>query len=1641
MPEKLASLQVISHFFHHALQYPSLRTYLQRAGIMAAQRAIPSGVPGVPDYFARSYQVEMFEASLKENIVVAMGTGSGKTHIALLRIMHELERSDGKKLIWFLAPTVALCLQQQKLIAKHIPVAKSRTLTGLDKVELWTEQAVWDEVLNEIQVVVSTPAVLLDAMTHGFVRISRLGLIIFDEAHHTVRNHPANRIMQLFYHPAAKKCGHDAVPRILGLTASAASNTRALETVEANLGSVCTTPQTHRHELLEYTHKPELERVLYTPQLIEGGSRWGGTHKALLEAWEMLDPEDDPYVKKLKSRSSNSEALQAVLASGKTYCSTQLKSFVSRVVHILDELGVWAADYFIWASVEQLRSRVHNKSFMLDLDNDEKKYLLDLLSRLPVPNTDAHSTDPADFPVSPKFQALMNYLCKSEQQDFSGLVFVQQRTTVAVMAHLLTVHPLTRDCFRIGSFVGMSNSSKSKEMLGDLLTSRMQRNTLDEFRDGRKNLIVATDVLEEGIDVSACSLVVSYNKPANLKSFVQRRGRARRRDSKYAMVLSTEDNDSHLEKWRALEQVMEEAYRQEQRRLEGLRVLEDISEDVNARFCIESTGALLTAANAMQHLFHFCSHLPRGAHVDPKPEFSFDTRDGGLLRGKVTLPSSVTPSARCAEGTSWWKTERAARKDAAFQAYKALYEHGLVNDNLLPLSQSKEFTLQNFTIAAMQIVQGQYDPWVDWAHLWSSPVLHESRILVRCGGHKAYMKMVTPAELPQLEPMTLFWDKGVQFSLEFETSKPVSLIVENVRNMRAVTGLYLQATTTKQLDKENDFIALFGPDVPHTDLGPWLDKYRGSEPAATVYERNPDGEFVGVVRNRERYGELLLFNKWINNSDGLHIECSPYPKRRNLLKQPYLPERRNPPSSPPGQTIPTKRSLDQEPAEAPSKKQIIPAAYCTIDRLPAAESLFGRFIAIISSRLESTLIVHRLATTLLHDIHFANPSHIETAITTPRAQAASDYQRYEFFGDCVLKFTVATSLFYKNPTWHEGYLTQALAAIVQNSTLARATLTAGLDNFIIDKRFRARKWEAPRISTRLALDPATSENGEKDNRRYFPSKTLADIIESLIGAAYIDGGHDKARTMIRRLLPYFELTLPSPTQPSSTPHLINYEALERRLGYSFKNKSLLLEAFTYPSCHDTEVQSYQRLEFLGDAVLDMIVVEEILAHPAQLKPGEMTKIKQAVVNANLLAFFSLEAEVEGPNTNINNNPSVQTNNDEEQETQNLTPHHLYTHIRHSPATPILQSLSSKTLPLHAHLRHQILDSLTSPAERTYPWLALSTLSAPKFLSDLIESTLGAIFVDSAGDLAPCRAFVESLGLLSYLRRALRDEVDVVHPVQRVQEVLARMASSAAAAAAMAKGAAVKERELKEREGRLDDWGGGIEQAEPEPETQHQHQEQAEEHAQVEAAPAPAPWKFEIRTERVTPKRTRGRRGITQTGIQPETQVPVSHKEELVMVDVDNVNDNPSDNTALMNPQAQSQETEETREGEEEGDDENGEATYTTTIPLSLVPLPQSSVLRLHDVVITGARSRDGAEVKAAVKALEVLEEWRIRQNGINAEGDATASTAGSISSVTKPVPEEILQTAGDGDVHMIDQDQDQDSELEEEERGYTRAEA
>jgi endoribonuclease Dicer len=89
----------------------------------------------------------------------------------------------------------------------------------------WRNAALWSKVLVTHRIMVTTPQVLLDALRHGYIKLGRdISLLVFDEAHHAVDNHPYNRIMQEFYFELPPRTPNSIIdvarPAVLGLTAS-----------------------------------------------------------------------------------------------------------------------------------------------------------------------------------------------------------------------------------------------------------------------------------------------------------------------------------------------------------------------------------------------------------------------------------------------------------------------------------------------------------------------------------------------------------------------------------------------------------------------------------------------------------------------------------------------------------------------------------------------------------------------------------------------------------------------------------------------------------------------------------------------------------------------------------------------------------------------------------------------------------------------------------------------------------------------------------------------------------------------------------------------------------------------------------------------------------------------------------------------------------------------------------------------------------------------------------------------------------------------------------------------------------------------------------------------------------------------------
>lgn len=171
-----------------------------------------------------------------------------------------------------------------------------------------------------------------------------------------------------------------------------------------------------------------------------------------------------------------------------------------------------------------------------------------------------------------------------------------------------------------------------------------------------------------------------------------------------------------------------------------------------------------------------------------------------------------------------------------------------------------------------------------------------------------------------------------------------------------------------------------------------------------------------------------------------------------------------------------------------------------------------------------------------------------------------------------------------------------------------------------------------------------------------PDKSIADCVEALIGAYLISCGPKGALLFMKwlglKVMPDKEVDnsdecllwhwLPPPKVPllqtrsplnGLTPEekLQNFYfgknlvEFERKLNYTFKDKAYLVQAFTHNSYYDNEITDcYQRLEFLGDAVLDYLITRYLYEDPKDHSPGTLTDLRSALVNNTFFASLAVK---------------------------------------------------------------------------------------------------------------------------------------------------------------------------------------------------------------------------------------------------------------------------------------------------------------------------------------------------------------------------------------------------------------------------------
>ncbi|MBA0605106.1 hypothetical protein Godav_017717 [Gossypium davidsonii] len=439
----------------------------------------------------------------------------------------------------------------------------------------------------------------------------------------------------------------------------------------------------------------------------------------------------------------------------------------------------------------------------------------------------------------------------------------------------------------------------------------------------------------------------------------------------------------------------------------------------------------------------------------------------------------------------------------------------------------------------------------------------------------------------------------------------------------------------------------------------------------------------------------------------------------------------------------------------------LPPELCFVHPLPGSLVRGAQRLPSIMRRVESML----LAIQLKHIIQFPVPaSKILEALTAASCQETFCYERAELLGDAYLKWVVSRFLFLKYPQKHEGQLTRMRQQMVSNMVLYQYALNKGLQSYIQADRFAPSRWAAPGVlpvfdedtkdgdTSLFDQEHATAdvlpvkvhgdgfededmEDGEiesdSSSYRVLSSKTLADVVEALIGVYYVEGGKHAANHLMKWIGIQVESDpdeMDSIVKPSNVPESIlrsvNFEALEGALKIEFKNRALLVEAITHASRPSSGVSCYQRLEFVGDAVLDHLITRHLFFTYTNLPPGRLTDLRAAAVNNENFARVAVK-------------------------------HLLHVHLRHGSSA------------LEKQIRDfvkEVQDELLKPGFNSF---GLGDCKAPKVLGDIVESIAGAIFLDNN--------LIREQNVLAFqvfqplLHPMVTPETLPMHPVRELQE--------------------------------------------------------------------------------------------------------------------------------------------------------------------------------------------------------------------------------------------------------------------------------
>ncbi|XP_028797129.1 endoribonuclease Dicer homolog 3a-like [Neltuma alba] len=1351
------------------------------------------------------YQVEVFEVAKRRNTIAVLDTGAGKTMIAVMlirHIAHSIKSTHQKKLILFLAPTVHIVNQQFGVLKDYTDLAVEE-FHGAKGIDDWNLNC-WEKEIEEQDVMIMTPQILLDGLRKAFFKMKTVSLLVIDECHRASGNHPYVKIMKEFYHMSSDK------PKIFGMTASPVIGKVISSTMDCK-GQMFTLESILDSQI--YTVKDRTELEICVPSA-SGTCRFYDQARVPFEGlklkMESLWPEFDASLLRLQR---SMECQYKDVDDRLERMRKRLSKDYSKILYCLEDLGLvcaYEAAKFCQENSPDPQegcklydeSRLKHAQFL-----NELMQLLGAFFPTGINNFGDFSDDlvkEVDLGyISPKLYELIKiFKSFGESKDVLCLIFVERIITAKVIDRLVKKVKFLSH-FTVSHLTGSNNSC-------DSIVPKMQKEILQSFSCGKVNLLFATDVVEEGIHVANCSCVIRFDLPKTVRSYVQSRGRARQNNSQFIIMLER----ANVKQRNQLFDIITSEYSMEdvamKRELDSSALVPYRNEEIHT-YSVNKTGARVTADSSVSLIHRYCEKLPGDKYFVPKPIFQLSYSEGNY-QCKLSLPPSAPFHTLIGPASS---NSQLSKQLVCLEACKKLHQMGALNDHLLPFSEepldiNMSFNWKNsssgegITVGTTKLkelhgttcINALSGTWVanpngatfhaykfDFAcdiieEIYSGFVLlMESKLDDDVGNCEADLYLISKTvnscvsacgklylDAEQMFKAKCFQElffnglfgrlfvgseeSGVkrEFLLPHQTSKLWSpskmymlLPLETLNsegeawriNWRGVSSCIGVIKLFQSRALSNASSSEHSHEQNLSDWNGSSDMKQKS--SKTVHFANcvvdiddlkdmvvlaiHTGKFysvVEVVTNTSAENPFSYTGSQVSVSSEYSTYIDYFNKKYGIvLMYPGQPLLRLKQSHNPHNLLVNFRREGVSPASEQEQVHVyMPPEVLVKTDVPVEVLKSFYLLPSLMHRLESLM----LASQLRKEINFNSGSFqipsslILEALTTMKCCENFSMERLELLGDSVLKYAVSCHLYLRYPEKDEGQLSDWRSSLISNSALHKLGTNCKLQRYIRDSAFEPRRWAAPgqlcihSVPCRCGVDTLEVPLDEKfqtknpsckvgklcdRGHRWICSKTISDCVEALIGAYYVGNGLVAALHTMKWFGIDLELDPSLVVEAISKASLRSYvpktneiTTLELKLGYEFSSKGLLQEAITHASEQELGVgYCYQRLEFLGDSVLGLLITSHLYKNYQDIDPGRLTDLRSNAVSNENFAQVCIRRD--------------------------LQPHLLH-------CSGFLQSQVT-----------EFVRSLTMP---------LNKIKVPKALGDMVESIAGAILIDTNLDL-------------------------------------------------------------------------------------------------------------------------------------------------------------------------------------------------------------------------------------------------------------------------------------------------------------------